>query len=271
VSGCGAGPATVASGQGFPAFLAIDSSNVYWTNHGDGTVDECKGGTTTECGFNPTVLSTCQGDQRGIAVANGYVYWATAGCTSAGSIMKCAVDTCDNQSTNLVLNLTAVDLVAVDATSTYVYWTQKRVTPVARCSTGGCDEGSTATGFPSSPLAGPAQDTTGIAVDRTNVYWADSEAVWQCALEPPCTSALMLASHAGASSVAVDSKNVYWVNRGDSMGSLMAVPIGGGGGAVVVASNQYYPGPLALDSSCVYWTTSSTDEDAGAVMKVAKP
>jgi hypothetical protein len=36
--GCGGNPAILVSGQDRPLFITVDSTSVYWTNNGDGTV-----------------------------------------------------------------------------------------------------------------------------------------------------------------------------------------------------------------------------------------
>lgn len=68
---------TLASGQGGPYGIAVDSTSVYWTNYAGGTVMKVSIG-----GGTPTALASGQSLPPGIAVDSTRVYW-----TSGGSVM----------------------------------------------------------------------------------------------------------------------------------------------------------------------------------------
>ena len=71
--------------------------------------------------------------------------------------------------------------------------------------------------------------------------------------------------------LAVDASNVYWANSGDfnnGNGSLIKVPTSGGT-AVTVAASQQTPIHVVLDSASVYWTTQAIFGNA-ALHKIAK-
>jgi hypothetical protein len=77
-------------------------------------------------------------------------------------------------------------------------------------------------------------------------------------------------------SIAVDATQVYWANYGESNeptntnGTIMKVPLGGGT-ATTLASGQHDPYAIVVDSSNVYWGNAGTQTEAyndGAVMKV---
>jgi hypothetical protein len=72
----GGTPVTIASGQADPRFIAIDASNVYWTNNGGGEVMSAPIG-----GGNATTLATGQSAPTNIAVGTQGVFWLSGGNT----------------------------------------------------------------------------------------------------------------------------------------------------------------------------------------------
>ena len=78
---CGRCLVTLATGQGQPRRLAVDGTNVYWTNFSDGTVMK----TPARSGGPITALASGQDSPASIAVDGTYAYWTNAGLHATGS------------------------------------------------------------------------------------------------------------------------------------------------------------------------------------------
>jgi hypothetical protein len=206
---------TLASGQIGALDIAVDATNVYWTNTakfgGDGSVNKCAIG---GCAGSPTSLAGGQGYTGGIAVDATSAYWATGiGQVPNGTyaVRECAIGGCGNTPTLLAGgSLDSVEppmSMAVDATS--VYWS----VPLAKCSTSGCG------GVPTT-LATAAQlmpNNPWLALDANNVYFFSTQGVAKCPLGG-CTGAPTIVGldgfapgDPGPTGIAVDATNVYWI------------------------------------------------------------
>jgi hypothetical protein len=292
-------PSQLASNQGSPKGIAVDATNVYWTNNTDGRVMKCA---RDGCADAPTALATAQNQPTGIAVDATRVYWAdgagdvmacaTGGCPApkaitagamgfsrvavstgvvffssyaANAVYECPVLGCANILAPLVKSPSA-DVVAADPT--YFFWADNTSTgSVNRCDRSNC--AATAT-----PLAPMESGPYGVAVDATSVYWVTRPSpgmgyVAKCAIGGCGGSPAVLAK--GLShpvDIAVDARNVYWTDDVD--GALYACPLGGCPGTVAppaFAKGQAYASAIAVDVASVYFTNLVT---AGAVMKCAK-
>jgi hypothetical protein len=153
---------------------------------------------------------------------------------------------------------------AVDSTS--VYWTDAHpsakgpgpldgtVMKVALCG-----------GAPTTLATGDFRGR-GVAADATSVYWTNSGGtVMKVPLNGGKTTTL--ASTFGdanqPAAIAVDATSVYWTNvefgcmgDGGCDSNLMSVPLGGGA-ATTLLSGQSGGNAIALDTTSVYWPTSS--------------
>ena len=144
-------PASLASGQNVPEFIAADNTSVYWANEGDGTVMKVSVRDSTL-----TTLASGQKQPGGIAVDATSVYWTVPG---DGTVMK--VSTNGGPLTTLASGQDRPGGIAVNNTN--VYWMNGGGT-VMRLST-------STTGGPPTTLAAGQNASTFIAVDDKSVYW----------------------------------------------------------------------------------------------------
>ncbi len=128
----GSSPVTLASGLSAPAALAVDGTNVYWTNIGKlsaGGLPAPGTGSVMQvaiAGGTPKTLASNQSVPLGIAVSGSTVTWAEFVLSAPGAIESAPVG--GGAVTTLVANVTDPFGLAVSAGS--VYWTDNVPTGV---------------------------------------------------------------------------------------------------------------------------------------------
>jgi hypothetical protein len=110
------------------------------------------------------------------------------------------------------------------------------------------------------PLAGGpvttiATSPAGFTADATNLYWTGAGNVSSVPKAGGATLTLATGLHAPGA-IAVDAASAYW---GDTDGTIKKVPLAGGS-VTTLAANQspgYGTNQIAVDATSVYWTTSA--------------
>ena len=248
-----------------PTYLAVDNTNVYWTNSGSPGVPSImkvaiSGGTPT------TLAEVSGGPPQGVAVDPTSVYWTNTPVEGTGAVMKLAL--AGGTPTTLASGSLAPSGIAVDGTS--VYWaagdyadTVERGYVLRLSLDGGTPVTLASYSYP------PWSDGSSIVVDATNAYWTTVSSVMKVPLAGGTPVTLASDPTMAPASVAVDDTSVYWSERTADQGpdgppgtgAVMKVPIGGGEPMTLVSgSNQ--PGAIVVDNTSVYWTGSD-----GSVMK----
>jgi hypothetical protein len=206
----GGSPVALDTGLQEPWGLAIDATNVYYTTAGGGRVKSVPIAST---GTGPvTVLATGQSTPLGIAVDGTSVYWANNGVGTVSSASKTAGDAGTVKVLTSAAAATNVVGVAVNSTSIFFATTDGMTTSVVAY--------MPLAGSNSPTVLASGQDQSfGITLDGTNVYWTG--------------------------------------NDNTPAGNVSSTPLPGGTGSGTVtklATSITYPTAIAVDPLGVYYT-----------------
>jgi hypothetical protein len=252
--------------QVWPMAIAIDATDVYWTN-GQIYKLPLTGGTPTALIPNDVFTSNTF-DPHALAVDDHDVYWVQPGADDLAAVMKVSKDG-GTPVTLATIPGSDPDAIAIDDHT--VYWANgsdsmgRRVMKVSK------DGGDPIT------LATGAGSTFGFGIDATSAYWttfvdASTSAVMKAPLAGG--AATMLASGtAQPMDLAVDGVSVYWTNASTSQtfsgtpgtdGTVMAVPRAGGE-TITIGPDQEEPGGIAANGTTVCWTNTGMGQGTGTV------
>lgn len=260
----------IATGQLSPTGIAVDATDVYWANQGDGTVVKCP---RSGCaGASPTVLASGQPSPRGVAVDSTTLYWMTSPATDAGStfnarVVSCPKSGCTGSPTLIVeRSVFYANDVHIDGdTLYYTAWPE-----VGTCPKTGCPA-NTPTFITSG--AGPMS----VEVAGTLIYLSrfGSSRVESCTL-PACNSPTTLVSGVRATGIAIDGTSLFAtdydaIGFGPDAGAerrIVKCPIAGCGtnAPVVVESGDISPYAIAVDAERLF----HTNFEQGTVVSLPK-
>ncbi len=223
-----------------PCNVAVDDTNVYWTDGSDGTVMKMPKG-----GAPPSVIASGQAGACQIAVFSGSVYWTAC---KAGTVMAMPVD--GGAATQLASAPGECPCTLAVGSAGVFYATDYAIMKVGA---GGA-----------SVRLLDWMGVFGIALDASHIYWAGHTAL-RGTLAGDSIGSVGYLAPAGydAWSVALDDTHVYLgiSSIGAGPGAVMRVPKGSSTAQTLSAGQPYR---VAVDDNDVYWT------DSDKVMKVSK-
>jgi hypothetical protein len=251
----------MAIGQKGASRLAIDTQSLYWANT-DAILTIGLGGGA------PKVLASGQDGPAGIAVDDTAVYWIAGGApnpidggvTSTGGVFS--VPKGGGAITTLVSGLGSAEAVAVAGDVVAFASAQK--------SESGSVIGTVPRlGAPWRELATSDRQVTSIAVDDTDVFWADGDSatvdvtnndgrIRSAALASGKVS-LLAGSQTGPDKVILLGSELFWSNSGgannaNSEGNASISSLSTAGGSVVpLVTGRQWIGSFAIDANRVAW------------------
>ncbi len=241
------GPIVVlAAGIATPSSIALDSSNVYWTDEVGAVWSVPRSGGAT------TLLTTGQASPLGLVV-DGNGYWVTGGTArGGGSVVAFRFAT----GTSTTLATGPGNAYSVAATPSSIFWlAQGAAGTGVDLAQVGLDGGAPA---PLAALTGPAAGG-GLAIDAETAYFgvgtrAGGGALFSVPLAggPPAT--LWTSAAGQPTDVVLGAGAVYFlVPAASPQGAIWSVAPGAGPAALV--SGLDAPAHLAIDDTSAYWTS----------------
>jgi hypothetical protein len=229
-----------------PQGVAVDATNVYWTDSTTGQVATCA---KSGCNGTPTFLvsNSAQLYPQSIVAEGGTVYYVTYDFSNPGAVFGCGAGGCNNLPTTIAANQAGP--IALAADSSNLYWTTQGG-QVMQCALGGCSGNPTAL----ATVAGLQPLGIGaLAVDATSVYWSDSGGIEKCSIAGCSGAPTTLVAAQQAYGLVTDGTNVYWTDYQN--GFVYQCPNTGCAQPTVLASALDHPNNLAVDASNVYWAS----------------
>jgi hypothetical protein len=193
VSSNGGAVATLATGTSFPRSLTVTPTTVYWTNINGAVMKVPVGGGAA------TTIASSIAPTTGIVVSGLNVYW-----TAKASVWKQPL--AGGATTQIYTGMGVGDLEDIVSDGTNVYFTETSSSQIL----------STGVNGGAVTVLANANTPNGIALDGTNLYWADNGnngGIEKLATMGGAMTTIAPAQPA-ALSVAVDASSVYWIGNG---------------------------------------------------------
>ncbi|MEP7122974.1 MAG: hypothetical protein ABJE95_18750 [Byssovorax sp.] len=252
-----------------PYGLAVDASNVYWTNAGNTGANPPLLGSVMQAktdGTGVVTLMATEDTPYAVHVANGMVYWTSY---AIGGVMR-RTPIGGGAVTKLVDAPTTRDF-AIGAA--YIWWTREP-DDIQRIPVDGVpapDSGAIGL-LTGNPLS------NGITSDATSVYWVNKQDGYIKRSDFDFANETPLATGDIPWDIEVDATSVYWTEAGSSpgVGKVMKAAKADGASPVVIAMGQATPHGIAVDGTGIYWankedgTINKAPLAGGAITVLAK-
>jgi hypothetical protein len=308
--GCSQGecmPVVVASGQSGPWDIAVNATDLYFTNNTSdgGSVVRCP---LSGCDAGMQIVAADRPSPDRVVLDSTNVYWTEH---SGGNVQSCPLSGCGVGPLTLATQQTSATGIALDSSNVYwgtdtddgglwscplagcaprgpfsvsttsnpitirvadggLYWATAQNNDVWSCPTAGCSAAVT-------QLAHKQPSPYSLAIHNGIVYFTNTSApgnVLACSVDGCGSSPTLIATDISSYGIAVDDSGVYWTTQGPLGAVRMCPPPPGGcpgGTPRTLASGLSYPFGIALTQAAIYWTNAGTGHNDGAVMKLAKP
>jgi hypothetical protein len=192
----------------------------------------------------PQILASGLDYPVSLAVDSANIYWSEIGAIKKVSINGGAVST-------LASGLNSPFDIAVDGSQ--VYWAEYYGSSIKKV---GLNGGIVTT------LASTLSNVSALAITDSSVVWPDAGIRMIEKTGGLTTEIVSPLLSQGEYKVAVDAGNVYWTEYG--IGGKVRKSAFGGGTVTTLVSQEDYAGPIAVDSTDVYWL------GGGALKKIGK-
>jgi hypothetical protein len=259
--------------------LAVDKTNIYWTDFAGNVQKLALGGEST--GATPVTLASGQDGPGAIVVDATNVYWVnnafdkpgTDGGTPGGSVVT--VPIAGGTPTSLATTQAEPYGIAIDTVN--VYWCDFYTGAVVASPK---TRAGTVVTLVSNQFAPES-----LVLASGSLYWVEqgldeegaaAEPGYVVRLAPDGGAELTLASSASTFNMAVDDVNIYWTDYGTENSMLNLAKSNGsvlkkaltGGAVTTLAANQEGPFAILVNDGFVYWFNAAPITLAGAVLKV---
>jgi hypothetical protein len=194
--------------------------------------------------MQPQILASGLDSPVSLAVDSANVYWSETGAIKKASINGSAV-------TTLASGLNSPFDIAVDGSQ--VYWAEYYGISIKKV---GLNGGAVTT------LASTLANVSALALTGSSVVWPDVGIRMVGKNGGATTEIVSPLLSQGEYKVAVDADNVYWTEYG--IGGKVRKSAFGSGTVTTLVSQEDYAGPIAVDSTDVYWL------GGGALKKIGK-
>jgi hypothetical protein len=233
--------------------LAVDDTNVYYTDISADTVNLCR---LTGCGGAPTILAR-NVNSNAISAGPTAVFFSVGYDTAPGVVYTCPIATGCSGAPKLFFELPAGDMIGrVLVANDLVYFDDSTTGESYDCPLTGCP-----TAGPTLLASTPGGNPDGLASDAKNLYWADlAGAIYPCPLAG-CMAGLQETSVPGTTprSVAVGAGSVFWADDTDP-GDVRSKLIGSSGSPSKLVLGRNVPLAVAVDDTFLYWTDNGSSE-----------